>query len=162
METLTYGCKTCGKPMHKHSSGGYCFDGTIIPKKTWCVCTGCGTKYSDPDSFPKLFISMPMRGRLLNDIQKDYAESIFDAEQKLGYITMPIYQLGKRPTTPAEALGESIADMGNADIVYFAEGWDLSRGCKIEHLVCEEYGIPYIEYETVEDSMKAESGLISE
>lgn len=160
MDHLTYGCKTCGTEMKMYSRHGYF--GDLEPRKTWCECPDCGMKYNLPSELPKLFISMPMKGKLLKDIRKEYAKAIFDAEQKLGYITMPIYQLGKRPTTPAEALGESIADMGNADIVYFAEGWDLSRGCKIEHLVCEEYGIPYIEYETVEDSMKAESGLISE
>lgn len=31
--------------------------------------------------------------------------------------------------------------MANADAVYFMEGWQNARGCVIEHMICEKYGI---------------------
>ena len=32
-----------------------------------------------------------------------------------------------------------------ADVAYFAEGWDEARGCKIEHTCAVEYNIDRIE-----------------
>ena len=29
--------------------------------------------------------------------------------------------------------------------VVFAKGWENSGGCQIEHMVCTEYGIPFVE-----------------
>lgn len=46
---------------------------------------------------------------------------------------------------PIYCLGESIKLMQNADIVIFAPGWENARGCRIEHKVCEEYGIYFLE-----------------
>lgn len=42
---------------------------------------------------------------------------------------------------PIWFLGEAIKKLSNADVAYFAEGWDTSKGCRVEHLVCEVYGI---------------------
>jgi hypothetical protein len=42
-------------------------------------------------------------------------------------------------------LGDSIRLMSTADLVIFAPGWDEARGCRVEHKVCEEYGIPFTE-----------------
>ena len=37
--------------------------------------------------------------------------------------------------------------MGQADIVYFAKGWENSRGCKAEKYICDNYGVKYILYD---------------
>ena len=42
--------------------------------------------------------------------------------------------------SPLELLGRSIQLMAGADLVYFARGWEKSRGCNIEHACAEEYG----------------------
>ena len=36
-------------------------------------------------------------------------------------------------------LAKSIELLDQADMVYFAKGWESARGCKIEHLVAHEY-----------------------
>lgn len=38
-------------------------------------------------------------------------------------------------------LGKSITLMSQADLVYFVDGWSESRGCRLEHLIAEDYGI---------------------
>ena len=43
-----------------------------------------------------------------------------------------------------EFLGRSIGDLGKADLVIFAPGWENFDGCCCEHTVCETYGIPHI------------------
>jgi len=46
---------------------------------------------------------------------------------------------------PVYCLGESIKLMEDADIAVFAPGWENARGCRIEHKICEEYNIYYME-----------------
>lgn len=42
-------------------------------------------------------------------------------------------------------LGTAISLMSSADVVFFAKGWENSRGCKIERQVAESYGIECVE-----------------
>ncbi len=51
---------------------------------------------------------------------------------------------------PADAkplwfLGKSLELLAQADIAYFAEGWQGARGCRIEHTCAQEYGICVVE-----------------
>lgn len=96
----------------------------------------------------KLFISQPMRGKKDEEILAERAEAVKAATMILqddvevidSYITdrdeskNPLYYLGK-----------SLKFLSNADVAYFADGWEEARGCRIEHLCAEEYGIPIIE-----------------
>ena len=45
---------------------------------------------------------------------------------------------------PAQ-LRETLDMILKADLVIFANGWNKSRRCNVEHAICEEYGISYIE-----------------
>lgn len=38
-------------------------------------------------------------------------------------------------------LGKSIKDMSKADALFMCKGWKDSRGCRIERLIAQEYGI---------------------
>lgn len=44
---------------------------------------------------------------------------------------------------PLDALGRSLTLLSQADIAYFAPGWNGSRGCEIEAACCDMYGIPW-------------------
>lgn len=35
--------------------------------------------------------------------------------------------------------------LATADVAYFASGWKNARGCKIEHICAEQYGIKIVE-----------------
>lgn len=48
---------------------------------------------------------------------------------------------GKYYCEPLFYLSQSIDAIGKVDAVYFAEGWQEARGCRVEHLICREYGI---------------------
>jgi hypothetical protein len=39
-------------------------------------------------------------------------------------------------------LGNDIKMLSKADAAFFYENWKDARGCRVEHLVCEEYNIP--------------------
>lgn len=102
----------------------------------------------------KAMISQPMRGLTEEQIVEDrnfaieYLESngyevvntLFtdewysdDSMNDRGAINKPLCFLAK-----------SIENMCLCDAVYFSKGWKNARGCKIEHLCCEEYGIERI------------------
>ena len=49
------------------------------------------------------------------------------------------------------ALGEAIQNLAFADLVYFAKGWEDSKGCRIEKAIVDEYGLPFITYNTLMD-----------
>lgn len=45
-------------------------------------------------------------------------------------------------TTPIQYFAESIKLLANCNLIVFAEGWEDTRGCKLEHKVAKEYNLP--------------------
>lgn len=41
-------------------------------------------------------------------------------------------------------LGKSIQLLAQADMVYFCDGWDKARGCRMEHEIAKQYGLKII------------------
>lgn len=92
----------------------------------------------------KLFISQPMKGKSDVEISKERENAIKSAEELLGEKVDVIDSFFKG--APADArplwfLGKSIELLSTADVAYFCNGWYSTRGCKIEHDCCIEYGI---------------------
>ena len=101
----------------------------------------------------KIMISQPMSGLSLSEIayQRDRIErkleslghevinsyfKEFDEENRCDLAHVPVYYLGK-----------ALQKMAECDAVYFAEGWELARGCVIERAVAEKYGLIIMEGE---------------
>lgn len=91
----------------------------------------------------KVMISMPMNGRRnddiinrLNELRQEFAKLHIDVidsfiKTEAGELNHPgVFYIAK-----------SIMLMADIDAVYFDDGWIDSRGCRIEHVVCQEYGI---------------------
>ena len=94
----------------------------------------------------KLFISQPMRGNTDEEILAVREKAIASAERELGEKVEVInsffreaYEEGKN--YPLYWLGKSISLMAQADVVYFAKGWEEARGCCIENTCAVAYGI---------------------
>ena len=102
------------------------------------------------DNTYKIFIACPMHGlseeeivknrlKILERVVKQYSEEIGDKEvillENLWHKNVPagshriIY------------LAESIKLLPQADLIYFAKGWETAKGCSIEAKVCEQYGL---------------------
>jgi len=95
----------------------------------------------------KLFISQPMKGKTDEEILKERETAIKQAEELLKEPVEVIDSFFKG--APADAkplwfLGKSLELLSNADVAYFAKGWEEARGCKIEHDSCLAYGIKTI------------------
>ncbi len=100
----------------------------------------------------KVFISQPMSGKTQEEIEavRDevfaevaamYAEKGEDCREVPSYFgpTAPKQML------PLGCLGKSIELMAHSDVAVFAPGWEEARGCRIEHMCAEEYGVEIIE-----------------
>lgn len=98
----------------------------------------------------KLFISQPMNGKDKQDILATRERAIKKAMKVLGEDVVLIDSYVRE--TPPEGnkialwyLGKAISLLSEADVAYFAEGWENARGCKIEHTCAIEYGCDVIE-----------------
>ena len=95
----------------------------------------------------KLFISQQMRGQDSAEILAVREKAIKSAEIQVGEpveIIDSFFQDAPANARPLWYLGESLKLMAEADLAYFAKGWDEARGCKIENTCAIEYGIETI------------------
>ena len=102
-----------------------------------------------------IFISQPMTGRTETDIIEErgraaeqiktiYGDRIeicdnyrTDIERKHAEKTL----LYRNYNKDVYWLGESIESLSWADLIWFVDGWEKSRGCRIENLIATEFGI---------------------
>nr|DAV07198.1 MAG TPA: protein of unknown function (DUF4406) [Caudoviricetes sp.] len=92
----------------------------------------------------RLFISQPMRGKTDEQILDERNYAISRAKKILGddvEVIDSFFNDVPTDTSPLWYLGESIKLLATADIVYFCDGWDTARGCRIEQMCAADYGI---------------------
>lgn len=95
----------------------------------------------------KLFISQPMNGKSDSEILCTRMDAIAKAMKVLGddvEVLDSYFQDAPTDTEPLWYLGESLKLLAEADAAYFADGWAVARGCKIEHDCATAYGINII------------------
>lgn len=88
----------------------------------------------------KVFISMPMNGKTEEEIRTEmdgWKESFGFPDSEFIDSIIP----GHEEMTPLECLAESIKLLDQADAAFFVKGWEDAKGCRVEHAVCENYGI---------------------
>ena len=96
----------------------------------------------------KLFISQPMKGKTDEEILAERDKAIQRAKKTLHEEVEVIDSFFKDAPAcnrPLWFLGESLKLLATADVAYFAPGWKNARGCKIEHICAEQYGINIVE-----------------
>lgn len=90
----------------------------------------------------KIFISMPMRDLLEDEIRRRQEKLLELAGE---YLHEPVtllesYVSSEHKYSALACLGEAIKRMDDADYVLFASGWGQARGCKIEMACAVSYG----------------------
>ena len=98
----------------------------------------------------KVFISQPMSGLADAKIKEERAKATeivkdYFKDEEVEIIDSYIEDASFDERSPVYFLGESIKCLSEADFIFFAKGWDHSRGCKIEHAIAENYRISYME-----------------
>lgn len=91
-----------------------------------------------------VFISQPMNGKTNEEIRTEREELIKILEKKgLTVIDSIIANSPEEACNePVFYLAKSIDLLSKVDYVYFMQGWEEARGCKIEHQIAEAYNIP--------------------
>jgi hypothetical protein len=98
----------------------------------------------------KLFISQPMNGKSEEEIlavRKNAIESakvMFNEDVEVIESYFKDYNPDKG-CVPLKYLSKSLELLADADVAYFARGWEQARGCRIENQCAIEYGIEIVE-----------------
>lgn len=95
----------------------------------------------------KLFISQPMKDKSDEEILKTRKKAIESSERNIGEpveVIDSFFQNAPHDAKPLWFLGKSLELMADADVVYFAKGWEDARGCRVENQAALEYGIETI------------------
>lgn len=102
----------------------------------------------------KAMLSQPMAGMLEEEIIATREKAIKILKSK-GYEVVNTFftdewynkdKMTERGVVqiPICFLAKSLENMSLCHAVYFCEGWETARGCKIEHEVAEKYGMEII------------------
>lgn len=96
----------------------------------------------------KVFISQPMQGLTDEEILQTRERAIAYAKAILPHpkdeeieIIDSFFQGATLENRPLWFLGKSLQLLSTADYCLFIGDWAKSRGCKIEHECCVQYGI---------------------
>lgn len=95
----------------------------------------------------RIFISQPMNDKTDDEIKLERQKIVDACVREYGKDTEIIdsfFEGSPHDVKPAWFLGKSIELLSTADAVYFADGWNNARGCRIEHQVAVDYGIKII------------------
>lgn len=91
----------------------------------------------------KVMISQPMRGKSSEQVRTERTSVMAMLEAK-GHTVVDTVFTEEPPAADNTALwnlGQSLCAMSHVDAVYFMEGWRQARGCLIEHMAAEKYGL---------------------
>ena len=102
----------------------------------------------------KAMISQPMTGKTAEEIVAVREKAMADLEA-MGYEVVNTYfadewysdeAMKERGVVqiPLCFLAKSLESMSMCHAVYFAKGWEMTRGCKIEHDAALRYGLEVI------------------
>lgn len=102
---------------------------------------------------PKVFLSVPMRGRSSEEISEERerlartAEAFFEEPCDVvdSYFKVDTPEGVFDDKKAIWYLGKALQKMATADVAVFGPRWWDSRGCRIEHNICQLYHIPVLE-----------------
>jgi len=95
----------------------------------------------------KLFISQPMGGKTNEEVIKERDKIANIVKEKIGEdveVIDSFYENAPEEAKPLWLLAKALEFLSEADYVYFTEGWQNYRGCRIEHECAVEYGIDIV------------------
>ena len=94
----------------------------------------------------KLMISQPMKGKTQEQIQKEREPFVKKLEEQ-GHTVVDSFLKEAPPdyfnngNSALWCLAKSLEKMSECDGVVFLPGWQVSRGCILEHSAAENYGL---------------------
>lgn len=89
----------------------------------------------------KIFISQPMKGLSEKEIKSNREKAIKNIKNLYGDDAEIIDSYNNKYQKLLVCLAKSIELLSTADIAYFCKGWNTARGCRIEYMCADNYGI---------------------
>lgn len=89
----------------------------------------------------KIFISQPMKGLSEKEIKFNREKAIKNIKSLYGDDAEIIDSYIEGDGTPLWHLSKAIELLSAADVAYFLKGWHNARGCRIEYMCADNYGI---------------------
>ena len=89
----------------------------------------------------KIFISQPMKDLSEEEIRHNRMKAVKKIKSLYGDDVEIIDSYIDGGGTPLWCLGQSIELLSTADVAYFLKGWNTARGCRIEYMCADNYGI---------------------
>lgn len=93
----------------------------------------------------KVFISQPMKDKTNEQIEAERRRAIDNIQEKYPDEDIEVldsfFLNAPHDAAPLWFLGKSFEILSKADIAYFIGEWQRYRGCRMEKLACDEYGI---------------------
>lgn len=99
----------------------------------------------------KIFISQPMRDKTNEEIEAEREKAIQLAKAVVGEdaeVIDSFFKDAPHDAKPLWFLGKSLELLSTADIAVFTTGWNMARGCVIEHECAHNYDIRILEVQT--------------
>ena len=116
---------------------------------------------SEPTNRKRAMISLPMMDRTREEIWKVWNRAKEQLEKKGYLVICTVFPQGYAEQNDSLWLLSLVLNkMSDCDAVYFCDGWEDARGCRIEHEVAEEYGLDIIYQEKEEPLTSDEKAFI--
>lgn len=106
-----------------------------------------------------IFISQVMKDRTESDIREERYNIINEISERFkNFKVLDSYfdDFDSKDTKnkPLVYLARSLSMMADADLAVFGKGWEKGRGCRVEHLCAQEYGIEILDMNEVHNDDK--------
>lgn len=88
----------------------------------------------------KLYVSLPITGRVLNDV-KLYAKVIKERWTLKGFEVITPFDVVGNENNYANCMGKDIEALLNCDGIIMCADWFCSKGCRLEYTAAEIYGL---------------------
>lgn len=87
-----------------------------------------------------IYISLPISGRDPEEARQE-ADSVKHALSRQGYRPVSPFDIwhGKHPQY-ADYICNGLRALADCEAIFMCQGWNGSRGCRIEHKFAEEFG----------------------
>lgn len=92
----------------------------------------------------KAMISQPMNGKTEEEIlvtKEKAVKSLIEKGYEVHNTYFEDFKADDSKNIPLKYLAKSLDEMSKCDAVYFCNGWEKARGCRIEHDAAVAYGL---------------------
>ncbi|MDE7081800.1 MAG: DUF4406 domain-containing protein [Muribaculaceae bacterium] len=99
----------------------------------------------------RIYISIPITGHDEKEV-REHADLIKGALSRAGHFPVTPFEIyaGAKPTY-ADYLCSDLRALADCDAIFLCDGWQFSRGCRIERMFAEEF-CKHVMYENQKES----------